>query len=75
MAMAFDHLKSAPRLEAVGFAPQQQVGDMAEAFAEAVSQLATKGDLRDLEQRMTIKFGWMIVVAVGVILAGFKLIH
>jgi hypothetical protein len=48
---------------------------MAEAIAEAVSQLATKADLRDLEQRITIKFGGMIVVAVGVILAGFKLIH
>jgi hypothetical protein len=48
---------------------------MAEAITEAVSQLATKADLRDLEQRMTIKLGGMIVVAVGVILAGFKLIH
>ena len=48
---------------------------MAEAIAEAVSQIATKADLHDLEQRMTIKFGGMIVVAVGVILAGFKLIH
>ena len=55
--------------------PPQQAGDMAEAIAEAVSQLATKADLRDLEQRITIKFGGMIVVAVGVILAGFKLIH
>jgi hypothetical protein len=48
---------------------------VAEAIAAAVSQLATKADLRDLEQRLTIKFGGMIVVAVGVILAGFKLIH
>ena len=74
MAMPFDTLKLARRLEAAGF-PAQQAGDMAEAIAEAVSQLATKADLRDLEQRMTIKFGGMIVVAVGVILAGFKLIH
>jgi len=48
---------------------------VAEAIAAAVSQLATKADLRDLEQRITIKFGGMTVVAVGVILAGFKLIH
>jgi hypothetical protein len=48
---------------------------MAEAIAEALSQLATKADLHDLEQRMTIKLGGMIVVAVGVILAGFKFIH
>jgi len=74
MAMPFDTLKLARRLESAGF-PAQQAGDMAEAIAEAVSQLATKADLRDLEQRMTIKFGGMIVVAVGVILAGFKVIH
>ena len=74
MGMPFDTLKLARRLESAGF-PAQQAGDMAEAIAEAVSQLATKADLRDLEQRMTIKFGGMIVVAVGVILAGFKLIH
>jgi hypothetical protein len=74
MAMPFDTLKLARRLESAGF-PAQQAGDMAEAIAEAVAQLATKADLRELEQRMTIKFGGMIVVAVGVILAGFKLIH
>jgi hypothetical protein len=85
MVMPFDTLKLARRLEAAGF-PAQQAGDMAEAIAEAVSQLATKADLaalrtdiehrlRELEQRMTIKLGGMMVVAVGVILAGFKLIH
>jgi hypothetical protein len=51
-----------------------------------VSQLATKADLAAmkadlesklalLEQRITIKLGGMMVVAVGIILAGFKLIH
>ena len=85
MAMPFDTLKLARRLESAGF-PPQQAGDMAEAIAEAVSQLATKADLAALktdlesrlvllEQRMTIKFGGMMVVAVGTILAGFKLIH
>jgi uncharacterized NAD(P)/FAD-binding protein YdhS len=92
MAMPFDTLKLARRLESAAFAPQQ-AGDMAEAIAEAVSQLATKADLAvlradlaalkaDLEsklalldQRMTIKLREMMVVAVGVILAGFKLIH
>jgi hypothetical protein len=44
---------------------------MAEAIAEAVSQLATKADLRDLEQRLTIRLGGMMVVAVGIILTGF----
>jgi hypothetical protein len=74
MAMPFDPLKLARRLASAGL-PAQRPGEMAEAIAEAVSQLAIKADLHDLEQRMTIKFGGMIVVAVGVILAGFKLIH
>jgi hypothetical protein len=41
MAMPFDTLKLARRLEAAGF-PAQEAGDMVEAIAEAVSQLATK---------------------------------
>lgn len=28
--------------------------------------------LRDLEQRLTIKFGGMLVIAVGVLLAGLR---
>jgi 2-phosphoglycerate kinase len=100
MAMPFDTLKLARRLEAAGFAPQQ-AGDMAEAIAEALSALATKADLRAeitalrtelkadiemlraelkadmeiLKRDMTIRLDSMMVVAVGVILAGFKLIH
>jgi len=92
----FDTLKLARRLEAAGFAPQQ-AGDMAEAIAEALAQLATKADLAALgaatkadiaalraelksdieilKRDMTIRLGSMMVVAVGVILAGFKLIH
>jgi hypothetical protein len=87
--MPFDTLKLARRLEAAGFAPQQ-AGDMAEAIAEAVAQLATKADLQAeiggwraelkaeleiLKRDMTIRLGSMMAVAVGVILAGFKLIH
>ncbi len=78
MAMPFDTLKLARRLEAAGFAPQQ-AGDMAGAIAEAISELVTKADLqaamRDLEQHLTIRLGGMMVVAVGIVLAGFKLIH
>ncbi len=85
MAMPFDTLKLARRLEAAGF-PAQQAGDMAEAIAEAVSQLATKADLAALrgelradiellKRDMTIRLGSMMIVAVGVILTGFKFIH
>ena len=75
--MPFDTLKLARRLESAGFPPQQAGG--AEAIAEAISGLVTKADLqnamRDLEQRLTIRLGGMMVVAVGFILAGFKFIH
>ncbi len=84
-AMPFDTLKLARRLEAAGF-PPRQAGDMAEAIAEALAQLATKADIAALraelkadieilKRDMTIRLGSMMVVAVGVILAGFKLIH
>jgi DNA-binding transcriptional regulator YdaS (Cro superfamily) len=59
--------------------PEQQVGDMAEAIAEAISGFVTKADLqtaiRGLEQRLTIRLGGMMVGAVGIILTGFKFIH
>ncbi|MBV9201361.1 MAG: DUF1640 domain-containing protein [Alphaproteobacteria bacterium] len=89
MAMPFDTLRLARRLEAAGFAPQQ-AADMAEGIAEAISALATKADLQAeigslraelkadieiLKRDMTIRLGSMMIVAVGVILAGFKLIH
>jgi hypothetical protein len=85
MAVPFDTLKLARRLEAAGF-PAQQAGDMSAAFAEALENLATKADLlataqdlrneiRSLEQRLTIRLGSMMIVAVGIILAGVKFIH
>jgi hypothetical protein len=92
MAMPFDTLKLARRLESAGF-PPQQAGDMAEAIAEALADLATKTDiaglkadiaalearidakLEILKRDMTIRLGSTMVVAVGVILAGFKFIH
>ena len=85
MAVPFDTLKLARRLEAVGF-PPQQAGDVSEGIAEAVSHLATKADIAavriDLELircDMTVRLGSVMVVAVGVILAGvaalLRLLH
>jgi hypothetical protein len=59
---------------------------MSEGIAEAVSQLATKADIATLKvdiellrRDMTIRFGSMMVVAVGIILAGvaalLRLVH
>ena len=78
-AIPFDTLKFVERLEAGGFT-HQQAKAAAEAFADATSQeLATKTDilmLRNemlmLEQRITIKLGGMLVIAVGVILAAVR---
>ena len=71
MSVPFDTLQLARRFEAAGFS-LDQAGKMAEAIAQATAgaDLATKRDLRDLEQRLTIRFGSMLIVAVGLLLAG-----
>jgi hypothetical protein len=71
MSVPFDTLKLARRFEAAGFDPKQ-AGDMAEAIAEATvsADLATKPDLRDLEQRLTIRVGGMLIIAVVILLTG-----
>jgi hypothetical protein len=73
-AVPFDTLKLARQLrDKAGFTPEHAKA-AAEALAEAVggADLATKADLRDLEQRLTIRFGGMLIVAVGIILAALR---
>ena len=70
-AVPFDTLKLARQLrDKAGFTPEHAEA-AAEALAEAVggAEIATKADLRDLEQRLTIKFGGMLVIAVGILAA------
>ena len=76
--VAFDTLKLASRLrDKAGFTPEH-AEEAAEALAEAIggAELVTKTDmqiaLRDLEQRLTIKLGSMLIIAVGVILAALR---
>ncbi len=67
----FDTLKLARQLrDKAGFTPEHAEA-AAEALAEAVggAEIATKVDLRDLEQRLTIKCGGMLVIAVGILAA------
>jgi len=67
----FDTLKLARQLrDKAGFTPEHAEA-AAEALAEAVggAEIATKADLRDLEQRLTIKFGGMLMIAVGILAA------
>ncbi|HEY1260367.1 MAG TPA: hypothetical protein VGF34_14060 [Stellaceae bacterium] len=68
--VAFDTLKLARRLrEKAGFTPEH-----AEAIggAERVARSDLHAALRDLEQRITIKTGSMLIVAVGIILAALR---
>lgn len=75
-AIAFDTLKLARALrEKAQFTPEQAEG-VADALAGAFQdRVATKDDLALLEQRLTIKIGGMLVVAVGVLTALLKLIN
>lgn len=69
-ALAFDSLRTARQLVAAGFT-QQQAEVAVEAAVQATTELITKLDLehglRDLEQRITIKFyGGVVAVLAGV---------
>ncbi|EGQ62699.1 hypothetical protein GGI1_14471, partial [Acidithiobacillus sp. GGI-221] len=79
--LTFDTLKFANKLKAAGLPPDQAEAQ-AEALAEVIElniqDLVTKDDiaasLKDLEQRLIIKLGGMMVVSVGVIVALVKFI-
>jgi len=80
IAITFDTLKYANTLKAAGIKPDQaeaQAKALADVLEVNLKDLATKGDLesglRELELRMTIKLGAMLVVVVGVIAALIKL--
>jgi hypothetical protein len=76
-AVPFDTLKLADRLQAGGFSAEQ-----ARAAASALADVATGAELVtkqylderlvSLEQRLTIRLGGMLVIAVGVILAAVR---
>jgi len=72
MASSLDTFEIVKRLKDAGFSETQAeaVTTIFRDVREAdFTQLATKTDLRDLEQRMTIRIGGMLVVATGVPLA------
>jgi len=71
--VTFDTHKFVKTLKEAGV-PESQ----AEAFSTAVresheaAELATKGDLRELELRMTIKLGSIVIAGLGVLTLIFK---
>ncbi len=84
-AIAFDTLAYAKKLKEAGV-PERQAEVQAEAMAELVEErLATKQDLKEIEvslkyeikemeMRMTIRLGGMIVLAIGVVATLVKLL-
>ena len=89
MAVAFDALKAATRLQNEAGFNEKQARVLVATFAEGIGEnLATKediamlrgemevlrGQMRELEQRMTVRLGAMIAVAVGIIVALDKLL-
>ncbi|MDR2154300.1 MAG: CCDC90 family protein [Burkholderiaceae bacterium] len=77
VAIPFDTLKYASTLEAAGV-PREQATALSGALEINLKDLATKADLDArlllLEQRMTIKLGAMLVVALGVFATIVKLL-
>ena len=80
-AITFDTLKFANRLKSAGGPPAQAEAEaeaLAEGFDLAGRDLATKeyldARLTQLEQRMTIKLGALMVGAVGIVAALVKLL-
>ncbi len=73
-SIAFDTLAYAKRLKAAGF-EDKQAETLAEAQAEMIDErLVTKQDLRELEYRLVIRLGGMMVVAIGIVAALAKLL-
>lgn len=84
-AIAFDTLAYAKRLKQAGV-PEQQAEVQAEAMAELVEErIATKRDLKELEERIsnrlneleykiTLRLGSLIVVAVGIVATLVKIL-
>jgi hypothetical protein len=66
--IAFDTLAFTKKMKSAGFS-EQQAEAQAEAIAELVEgQLATKRDLKELEDRLTIRLGKMLAWSTGLII-------
>lgn len=73
-AIAFDTLAYAKKLKSAGF-NEQQAEALAEAQAELIDErLATKQDLKELEYRLIIRLGAMLVVAISIVATLVKIL-
>jgi len=73
--ITFDTHKFIRRLREAGIS-EEQAEAIAEAFREAhlEAEVATKSDLRELEYRLIIKLGTMMVLAIGIVATLVKLL-
>ena len=72
--MVFNSLNYAKRLEQAGFT-REQAEAQANIMAEIVDEkIATKQDLRELEYRLTIRFGSMLAASVALLAALITLV-
>jgi len=73
-AITFDTLQFVQTLEDAGV-DRQQARAIAQAVRDshAAADLATKSDLRELELRIVIKLGSLMVILMGLMLAILKL--
>lgn len=62
----FDTLDFSKRAQEAGFTKEQAEFQAREIASGVEKSLATKQDLKDLELRMIIKFGGMLIVAMSV---------
>ncbi len=73
-AIAFDTLAYAKKLKVAGFT-EEQAEVQAEAMAELVNEkLATKRDLKELEMRLVLRLGSMMVGGIAVIATLVKIL-
>jgi len=72
--IAFDTLAYAKKMKAVGFT-EEQAEVQAEALSDLINdQLTTKQDLHELELRLTVKTGAMLIALAMILFAGLPLL-
>ncbi len=71
--ISFDTDRLVEDLKSSGL-PHDQASAIVRGLVEAQTELATKMDLVQLEQRLTIKLGSMMVVAIGIVAVLVKLL-
>jgi hypothetical protein len=73
-AIAFDTLAYAKKLKSVGFT-EEQAEVQAKALSDLINdQLTTKQDLKELELRLTVKVGAMLIALAMILFAGLPVL-